>query len=82
MTTADHLPDDWSHAPDLRGVWEVVSIDDDGAAVLQYRTVEGIAGTDGEPDAPRPVRVVASFEDGAHVLRPVALPVRVVRRDG
>jgi hypothetical protein len=33
-----------------------------------------------EFDKETPIRVVASYEDGVHVLRPVGLPIEVRRR--
>lgn len=103
------LPD---AAPDLRGMWQVVTVEVDGHAVgdhpmLGHRqrveqagdrlvvTAGGVIhdmrcdGTldhgvhDVGPDYETPIHVVASYEDGVHVLRPDGLPVEVTRqRDG
>jgi hypothetical protein len=100
-------------APDMRGWWQVVEVDVDGAVVSDHRmlgsvqrieqcadrvtiTAGGIIhdmrcdGTEehgvndvAEFDKRTPITVVATFEDGAHVLRPVGLPIEVKRwRDG
>lgn len=101
-------------APDLRGLWKVVSVSVDGApaddhpAIGQEQRVEqcgdrlvvtasGIIhdmrcdGTEqngvhdvAEFDHETPITVVATYEKGVHVLRPVGLPgVEVTReRDG
>lgn len=98
-------------APDLRGLWRVVSVTVDGAPVPDHPatglvqrveqcgdrlvvTAGGIIhdmrcdGTEehgvhdvAEFDHRTPIVVVASYEDGVHVLRPVGLPgVEVTRR--
>lgn len=98
-------------APDLRGLWKVVSVSVDGATVpghpamgLEQRveqcgdrlvvTAGGIVhdmrcdGTEdhgvhdvAEFDHETPIVVVATYEDGVHVLRPVGLPgIEVTRR--
>jgi hypothetical protein len=98
-------------APDLRGTWEVVQVDVDGApAPTDHRayghverveqcgdrlvvTAGGVIhdmrcdGTEengvhdvAEMDFTTPITVVATYEDGVHVLRPVGLPgVEVTR---
>lgn len=97
-------------APDLRGLWRVVTVAVDGADDPEHRvlghvqrieqagdrlivTASGIIhdmrcdGTEergvhdvAEFDHVTPITVVASYEDGVHVLRPVGLPVEVRRR--
>ncbi len=100
-------------APDLRGLWQVVEVEADGAPAPDHRamgvvqrveqcgdrlvvTAGGIIhdmrvdGTEengvhdvAEADKTTPITVVATYEDGVHVLRPVGLPVEVKRwRDG
>jgi hypothetical protein len=100
-------------APDMRGMWEVVEVQVDGAQIHEHRILGAIqrieqcgdrvtitAGgiihdmrCDGtaehgvndvaEFDKQTPITVVATFEDGVHVLRPVGLPIEVKRwRDG
>jgi hypothetical protein len=96
-------------APDMRGMWQVVEVREDGASVPAHRllgsvqrieqcgdrvtiTAGGIIhdmrcdGTEAhgvndvaEFDKTTPITVVATFEDGAHVLRPVGLPIEVKR---
>jgi hypothetical protein len=96
-------------APDMRGTWEVVSVDVDGTtdpahdAIGEVQRIEqcgdrvvitagGIVhdmradGTlDGAVhdvaavDKTTAITVVASFENGVHVLRPVGVPVEVTR---
>lgn len=97
-------------APDLRGMWEVVSVtvngqDDPSHRALGERqrieqagdrlvvtaggvvhdmrcdgTVEHGVHDVAAFDFETPITVVASYEDGVHVLRPEALPVEVTRR--
>lgn len=98
-------------APDLRGLWRVVSVTVNGAVVPGHPaqghvqrieqcgdrlvvTAGGIIhdmrcdGTEehgvhdvAEFDHRTPITVVAAYEDGVHVLRPVGLPgVEVTRR--
>jgi hypothetical protein len=97
-------------APDLRGLWRVVSIEVEGSHDPDHRmighvqrveqagdrlvvTAGGIIhdmrcdGTEAngvhdvaEFDHVTPITVVASYEDGVHVLRPVGLPIEVRRR--
>ena len=98
-------------APDLRGIWRVVSVlrggtpVDDHPALSSVQRIEqcgnrlvvtggGIIhdmqcdGTEDhgvhdvfEGDLTTPITVVASYEDGVHVLRPVGLPgIEVTRR--
>ncbi len=97
-------------APDMRGTWQVVSIEVNGAdepthpAIGKIQRIEqcgnrvivtasGIVhdmradGTEehgvhdvAEFDRATPITVVATFEDGVHVLRPVGLPIEVTRR--
>lgn len=100
-------------APDLRGLWQVVAVEADGAPVPDHRamglvqrveqcgdrlvvTAGGIIhdmrvdGTEengvhdvAEMDKTTPITVVATYEDGVHVLRPVGLPIEVSRwREG
>ena len=97
-------------APDLRGLWRVVSAEVNGA-VQPAHTVLGhvqrieqagdrivITGggvihdmrCDGtaengvndvaERDFTNPINVVATYENGVHVLRPVGIPIEVTRR--
>ncbi len=96
-------------APDMRGTWQVVSVEVDGADDPDHRalgarqrieqcgdrvivTASGIVhdmrcdGTEAhgvhdvaEFDKTTPITVVASFEDGVHVLRPVGLPIEITR---
>lgn len=95
-------------APDLRGWWEVVSVQVDGAEVASHPAVAhrqrveqagervvitagGVAndmrcdGTEergvrdvAEFDKRTPIVVVATYENRAHVLRPVGLQVEVI----
>ncbi len=98
-------------APDLRGTWEVVAVEADGApapaghpAYGHVQRVEqcgdrlvvtggGIIhdmrcdGTEAngvhdvaEFDKATPITVVATYEQGVHVLRPVGIPIEVTRR--
>jgi hypothetical protein len=97
-------------APDLRGLWKVVSVEVDGAPAPGHPALGGIqrieqcgdrlvvtaAGIvhdmrcDGtvergvhdvmQTDFTTPITVVATYEDGVHVLRPEGLPVEVTRR--
>ena len=98
-------------APDLRGLWKVVSVTANGTAVSDHPvigheqrieqcgdrlvvTASGIIHDmrcDGseehgvhdvaEFDRQTPITVVASYEDGVHILRPVGLPgIEVTRR--
>lgn len=101
------LPDG---APDLRGLWRVVTVTVNGADDPAHRaigleqrieqcgdrlivTANGIIhdmrcdGTEergvhdvAEIDKTTPITVVASYEDGDHVLRPLGIPVEVRRR--
>jgi hypothetical protein len=96
-------------APDMRGTWEVVSVDVDGAdapthdALGEIQRIEqcgdrvvitagGIIhdmradGTEergvndvAAADFTTLITVVATFEDGVHVLRPVGVPIEVTR---
>lgn len=98
-------------APDLRGLWKVVSVAVEGTPVADHPanghvqrveqcgdrlvvTASGIIhdmrcdGTEdggvhdvAEFDLRTPITVVATYEDGVHVLRPVGLPgMEVTRR--
>ena len=97
-------------APDLRGVWQVVSVEMAGTTVADHpaagraqrieqcgdRLIVTAGGVihdmrcDGtvehgvhdvmQADFTTEIRVVATFEDGIHVLRPVGVPVEVTRR--
>ncbi|HEX4492830.1 MAG TPA: hypothetical protein VH914_16610 [Acidimicrobiia bacterium] len=98
-------------APDLRGMWEVVGVEVDGAPAPAghgaYGHVERVeqcgdrlvvTGSgiihdmrcDGtvehgvhdvmQADFTTEISVVASYEDGVHVLRPVGVPFEVTRR--
>jgi hypothetical protein len=98
-------------APDLRGLWRVVSVETDAGPATDHPvlghvqrveqcgdrlvvTAGGIVhdmccdGTEAhgvndvaEFDYVTPITVVATYEDGVHVLRPVGLPgVEVTRR--
>ena len=97
-------------APDLRGLWRVVSVEVDGEpdpshrAVGQYQrieqsddrmvvtgggvihdmrcdgTVENGVHDVAERDFTTPITVVATYEDGVHMLRPVGIPIEVTRR--
>ena len=97
-------------APDLRGLWQIVTVETDGRAVEAHRllghvqrveqaadrlvvTAGGVIhdmrvdGTEAngvndvaELDFTTPITVVATYEDGVHVLRPVGLAVEVTRR--
>jgi hypothetical protein len=95
-------------APDLRGLWRVVSVDAGDHPLLGARqrieqcgdrlivtaggvihdmrcdgTVEGGVHDVMAADFTTPIEVLASYEDGVHVLRPVGLPVEVRRwREG
>jgi hypothetical protein len=103
-----HQPDEG--APDLRGLWRVVSVAVAGSAVADHpalgreqrieqcgdRLIVTAGGVvhdmrcDGtiehgvhdvmQADFTTEIRVVASFEDGVHVLRPAGVPVEVTRR--
>jgi hypothetical protein len=96
-------------APDMRGTWQVVSVDVDGTddpahpALGEIQRIEqcgdrvvitagGIIhdmradGTEergvndvAAVDKTTPITVVATFENGAHVLRPVGVPIEVTR---
>jgi hypothetical protein len=97
-------------APDLRGLWRVVTVEVDGVADTSHRalgllqrveqcgnrmvvTSGGVVhdmrcdGTEAngvhdvaEFDFATEITVVASYEDGVHVLRPKGLPIEVTRR--
>ena len=98
-------------APDLRGLWSVVTVEVDGEdagpdhpAIGHLQRIEqcgdrivvtggGVVhdmrcdGTEtngvndvAEFDFKTPITVVATYEDGAHTLRPVGLPIEVTRR--
>jgi hypothetical protein len=98
-------------APDLRGTWDVIEVEVDGAAAPADHPVYGhverveqcgdrlvvTAGgvihdmrCDGtvehgvhdvaQLDYETAISVVATYEDGVHVLRPVGIPVEVTRR--
>lgn len=97
-------------APDLRGLWKVVSVEVNGAADPVHRVMghvqrieqagERIVITGGgvihdmlcdataengvndvaERDFATPITVVATYENGVHVLRPVGIPIEVTRR--
>jgi hypothetical protein len=97
-------------APDLRGLWEVVSVEVSGDVVTGHpaigalqrieqcgdRLVVSAAGIihdmrcDGtlehgvhdvmQTDFTTPVHVVATYENGVHVLRPNGMPIEVRRR--
>lgn len=97
-------------APDLRGLWQVVAVEVDGAAAPDHRalghfqrveqagnrivvtgggvihdmicdgTVENGVNDVAERDLVTRISVVATYEDGVHVLRPVGIPVEVTRR--
>lgn len=98
-------------APDLRGMWQVVTVEITGEAAPDHPavghrqrieqcgdrvviTAEGVVhdmradGTERngvqdvmQTDFTTPVHVVASFEEGVHVLRPVGVPgIEVTRR--
>jgi hypothetical protein len=97
-------------APDLRGMWEVVSVEVGGEVAVGHpavgnsqrieqcgdRLVVTAAGIihdmrcDGilehgvhdvmQTDYTTPVNVVATYENGVHVLRPDGLPIEVRRR--
>ena len=102
-------------APDMRGTWKVVSIEDGGIDDPNHRAIGSVQrieqagnrviitasgasaagivhdmscdGTEengvhdvAEFDLITPITVVASFEDGVHVLRPVGFPIEVTRR--
>jgi hypothetical protein len=97
-------------APDMRGLWQVVQVDVDGAndpshSALGHRqrieqcadrvviTGGGVVhdmradGTEEHGvhdvtqfDTTTEIHVVATFERGVHVLRPVGIPVEVTRR--
>ncbi len=101
-------------APDLRGLWTVVSVRDAEGTPLDAQpalghvqrieqcgdrmvvTAGGVVhdmrcdGTEvhgvhdvAEFDYATPITVVATYEDGVHVLRPVGLPIEVKRwREG
>ena len=97
-------------APDLRGLWKVVSVEVNGAADPVHRVIghgqrieqagDRIVITGGgvihdmrcdgsaengvndvaERDFATPITVVATYENGVHVLRPVGIPIEVTRR--
>ena len=98
-------------APDLRGTWEVVDVEVDGAPAPAGHGARGhverieqcgdrlvVTGSgiihdmrcDGtvehgvhdvmQTDFATEITVVASYEDGVHVLRPVGVPFEVTRR--
>ena len=75
-------------APDLRGTWRVVSATRGGAPVPEGIADARADGTEENgvhdvsvSDFTTPIHVVASYQDGAFVLRPVGLPdVQVTRR--
>ena len=97
-------------APDLRGLWQVTSVEVDGLPDHGHRVVgrfqrieqsgDRIVVTGGgvvhdmrcdgtvengvhdvaERDYTTPITVVATYEDGVHVLRPVGMPIEVRRR--
>ncbi len=100
-------------APDLRGLWKVVTVEVDERPVPDHHvighvqrveqagdrlvvTAGGVVhdmrcdGTEAngvndvaEFDKATPITVVATYEDGVHVLRPVGLPIEVRRwREG
>ena len=100
-------------APDLRGLWKVVTVEVDERPVPDHHvighvqrveqagdrlvvTAGGVVhdmrcdGTEAngvndvaEFDKTTPITVVATYEDGVHVLRPVGLPIEVRRwREG
>jgi hypothetical protein len=97
-------------APDLRGVWKVVSVEVNGAQATDGHKAIGLVqrieqagdrlvvtaggvihdmrcdGTSengvndvAERDFNTPITVVATYEKGVHVLRPVGLPIEVTR---
>jgi hypothetical protein len=97
-------------APDLRGFWQVVAVEEGGEPVEQHpvyahterveqcgdrlvvtgggiihdmrcdgseeRGVHDVAAA----DLTTPIDVVATYEDGMHVLRPIGLPLEITRR--
>jgi hypothetical protein len=98
-------------APDLRGLWQIVAVEVDGAPAPPDHPAHGHVqrieqcgdrlvvtaggvvhdmrcdGTEAngvhdvaEFDFTTPITVVASYEDGVHVLRPVGVPIEVTRR--
>ena len=75
-------------APDLAGIWRVVSVIHEGADVPDHPTLSSIQRVEQhgvhdvfEGDFTTQIIVVASYEDGVHVLRPVGLPgIEVTRR--
>jgi hypothetical protein len=79
-------------APDMRGVWKVVevrvgdTVDPAHRAIGAVQRIEQAADrvviTAGGivHDKTTEITVVATFEDGAHVLRPVGVPIEVTRR--
>jgi hypothetical protein len=101
-------------APDLRGIWQVVDVEVDGASaptthpayahrerveqcgdrlvvtgggVIHDMRCDGTVehGVDDVAafDFTTPIVVVATYENGVHVLRPVGIPIEVTReRDG
>src|SRR5262249_20587592 len=103
-----------AEAPDLRGVWQVVAVQDDGGNQLAEHpalghvqrveqcgdrlvvtgggiihdmrcngTEDGAVHDVAEFDYTTQITVIATYEDGVHVLRPVGLPIEVKRwRDG
>ena len=97
-------------APDLRGTWQVVSVEVNGVidpthgAIGRTQRIEQSGdrlivtaskivhdmrcdGTErhgvhdvAEMDLTTPITVVATYENGVHILRPVGLPIEVKRR--
>jgi hypothetical protein len=99
-------------APDLRGLWEVVSVEANGSTVPRDRhkaygmrqrieqagdrmvvtgggvihdmrcdgTAEHGVNDVAERDFTTRITVVATYENGVHVLRPVGIPIEVTRR--
>lgn len=97
-------------APDMRGLWQVVSVSVNGVDEPDHRvvgsrqrieqcgdrlvvtaggivhdmrcdgTMTGAVDDVAEFDKTTRIKVVASYEDGVHVLRPQGIPVEVRRR--
>jgi hypothetical protein len=97
-------------APDMRGLWQVVSVSVNGVDEPDHRvigsrqrieqcgdrlvvtaggivhdmrcdgTMAGAVDDVAEFDKTTRIKVVASYEDGVHVLRPQGIPVEVRRR--
>jgi hypothetical protein len=97
-------------APDLRGLWSVVSVEVNATADPSHRaighvqrieqagdrivitaggvvhdmrcdgTAENGVNDVAERDFTTPITVVATYENGVHVLRPVGIPIEVTRR--